>query len=252
MLNVRNARLTINSPDVSSIGARLENEGGIFIRTGMLQFERNFTNNGTIDLGADNEGGIRAGDIDVLANGRLGRLVGSGFIDVEDAGIAFTNAGLIAPGNSPGTITIKGDFVQTTTGRLAVEIGGTRPGVEFDLLDISGRATLAGTIELDLLNNFLPQAGGSFDVVNSQSLVGDFQSLVLPSGQVLRGSALTAVYQISAAALLAGNSPPQDVINNVLVMPSIDIGRASGSVVVAGGVGEPLIEFVPRRRPTCN
>ena len=135
---------------------------------------------------------------------------------------------------------------------MAVEIGGTRPGVEFDLLNISGRATLAGAIELDLLNNFLPSAGGSFDVVNSTSLVGDFQSLILPNGQVLKGAALPAVYQISAAALLAGSTPQRDAINNVLVMPSVEMGRASGSVVVVGGIGEPLIEFVPRRRPTCN
>ena len=252
LLNARNARLTVNSPDVSHIGLGFDNEGSISIPVGVLQFDRNFTNNGNLDLGADNESGIRAGAIDVLANGKLGRVFGSGSIEVAQAGIAFTNAGLIAPGNSPGTITIKGDFVQTATGRLAVEIGGTRPGEDFDLLNISGRATLAGTIELDLLNNFLPQAGGSFDVVNSASLVGDFQSLILPNGQVLRGAALPAVYQISAAALLAGSTPPQDVINNVLVMPSIDIGRASGSVVVDGGIGEPLIEFVPRRRATCN
>ena len=88
--------------------------------------------------------------------------------------------------------------------------------------------------------------------MNSASLVGDFQTLVLPNGQVLKGAALSAVYQISAAALLAGSTPPQDAINNVLVMPSVDIGRASGSIVVDGGVGEPLIEFVPRRRATCN
>ena len=113
-------------------------------------------------------------------------------------------------------------------------------------------ATLAGAIELDLLNNFIPAAGGAFDVVNSASLVGDFQSVILPSGQVLKGAALAAVYQISAAALLAGSTTPGKAIDNVLVMPSTDIGRAIGTIVVNDGVGEPLIEFVPRRRASCN
>ena len=218
----------------------------------MIEFGSDFNNNGVIDLEGDANSGIRAGDIGVFGNGTTGRVVGSGLIDVADAGIAFTNAGVVAPGHSPGVITVNGDFVQTTSGRLSVEIGGTRPGLEFDLLNISGRATLAGAIELDLLNNFIPAAGGAFDVVNSASLVGDFQSVILPSGQVLKGAALAAVYQISAAALLAGSTTPGKAIDNVLVMPSTDIGRAIGTIVVNDGVGEPLIEFVPRRRASCN
>ena len=246
------AILTVASADVSHIGVIASNTGAIVIESGMLQFDRDFTNQGSIDLGFTQPGGMRAGDIDLFVNGPQGRVFGTGLIDVADAGIAFTNAGVVAPGHSPGVITINGDFVQTASGRLAMEIGGTRPGVEFDLLNISGRATLAGAIELDLLSNFLPAAGGAFDVVNSTSLVGDFQSVVLPSGQVLKGAALAAVYQISAAALLAGSAPPQNAIDNVLVMPSVDIGRAIGSIIVSDGVGEPLIEFVPRRRASCN
>ena len=246
------ATLTVASANVSHLGVTMNNTGAIVIESGVLQFDHDFTNQGNIDLGFNQQGGMRAGNIGVFVNGTQGRVFGSGLIDVADAGIAFTNAGVVAPGHSPGVITINGDFVQTASGRLSVEIGGTRPGLEFDLLNISGRATLAGAIELDLLNNFLPAAGGAFDVVNSASLVGDFQSVILPSGQVLKGAALAAVYQISAAALLAGSAPPQNAIDNVLVMPSVDIGRASGSIVVNDGVGEPLIEFVPRRRASCN
>ena len=250
--NEVSASLTKSTPGVTHVGVAFNNAGSIVISAGAIRFDRDFTNFGSIDLGRDGDSGIQAGDIAVLSNGVRGRIFGSGFIDVANAGIAFTNAGVMAPGHSPGTITIRGDFVQTASGKLAVEIGGTRPGTDFDLLDISGRATLAGAIELDLLNNFLPPAGGSFDVVNSVSLVGDFQSVILPSGQVLKGAALSSVYQISAAALLAGSAPLQQVIDDVLVMPSIDIGRASGTIVVNDGVGEPLIEFVPRRRASCN
>ena len=38
---------------------------------------------------------------------------------------AVQNAGTVAPGNSPGLLTIDGLFTQTSTGLLQIEIGGT-------------------------------------------------------------------------------------------------------------------------------
>ena len=104
-----------------------------------------------------------------------------------------------------------------------------------------------------MLKGFTPAAGGAFDVVSSSSLVGDFQRLVLPSGQVLKGSALSSVYQISAASLLsAPTSEQQQTIDEVLVVPGMNIARPLGSVVISDGLGEPVIEFIARRRASCN
>jgi len=58
----------------------------------------------------------------------------------------LTNAGLLAPGHSPGTLAIGGNYVQTATGVLVSEI--SRAGD--DRLDITGAATLGGTQRLQI------------------------------------------------------------------------------------------------------
>ena len=56
----------------------------------------------------------------------------------------ITNNGTVGPGNSIGTQVINGNFVQGAGGTLTIEFDNT--GI--DLLDISGTATLAGTLNL--------------------------------------------------------------------------------------------------------
>src|SRR5262249_23076003 len=68
-----------------------------------------------------------------------GTLSGAGTIAAD-----VTNAGQVSPGSSPGLLTIDGNYVQTSTGALAMEIGGTTPETGFDQLVVSGSATLAG------------------------------------------------------------------------------------------------------------
>jgi uncharacterized repeat protein (TIGR03803 family) len=86
-----------------------------------------------------------------------GRISGVGTIRT----LVLTNSGNFSGGNSPGTITIEGDFVQTDTGKLEIEINGTEPG-RFDLLKVTGRAEIGGTIEYVFNNYFIPRTGDKF------------------------------------------------------------------------------------------
>ena len=61
-----------------------------------------------------------------------------------------TVAGIVAPGNSIGTLTINGDYVQTATGVYQAELA---PGGHSDQLRVTGTATLGGTLIA------LPEAG---------------------------------------------------------------------------------------------
>lgn len=54
-----------------------------------------------------------------------------------------TVAGIIAPGNSIGTLTINGDYVQTATGVYQAEVA---PGSRSDQLHVTGTATLGGSL----------------------------------------------------------------------------------------------------------
>jgi hypothetical protein len=92
-------------------------------------------------------------------------LAGRGTFD--NTGGVFTGGGVIRPGGSIGTLSFIGDFSQTATGEIEVEIGGTTPGSEHDRLAIIGNATLGGALYVTLLPGFLPMEGDSFAVITS-------------------------------------------------------------------------------------
>ena len=91
-----------------------------------------------------------------------------------------SNVGVVAPGNSPGTLHIDGNYTQA--GKLQIEIGGTTPGSQFDMLDITGAATLDGTLEVSLIDGFTPSVGDVFEIVHADGGVfGGFDTFSLPT-----------------------------------------------------------------------
>jgi hypothetical protein len=96
-----------------------------------------------------------------------------------------TNSATVEPGDPLGTLTIDGNFTQTATGVLLVQIGGTS---EFGQLAVTGTATLGGTLEVSLLNNFVPAVGTSFQILTFAQSSGDFATelgLSLPDHRFL-------------------------------------------------------------------
>src|SRR5439155_27044776 len=69
------------------------------------------------------------------------RVGGSGTIDAD-----VTNQGTLAPGNSPGAITITGSYAQASDASLEMEIAGTASD-QFDRLSITGAASLGGMLD---------------------------------------------------------------------------------------------------------
>src|SRR5262249_52771455 len=107
-------------------------------------------------------------------NGTL-KLVTSG-----TTGKALTNgngtlAGTLAPGNSPGALTINGDLVLTSTSVTSIEINSTgTPGVDYDVINVTGTASLGGTLAVTHLNGFSPGVGASFAIMSYAAHSGDF------------------------------------------------------------------------------
>jgi hypothetical protein len=62
-----------------------------------------------------------------------------------------------------------------------MELGGTVPGSGYDQLQASGALTLGGTLQVSLINNFIPSAGQQFNILDWGSLAGTFSSLNLPT-----------------------------------------------------------------------
>ncbi len=85
----------------------------------------------------------------------------------------LTNAGVLAAGHSPGTLTIGGNYTQTATGVLVSEI--TRAGD--DRLAVAGSATLAGTQRLQIEYGYY-LAGTTRTLISaSGGITGDFTTI---------------------------------------------------------------------------
>jgi len=153
-----------------------------------------FENQGTVTIAAGSEwngssaylqsagetivNGTFRNDEDLALQG--GTLKGEGVIDFGDsgAGALVQSGGALAPGASTGQLTIEGDYEQNG-GALAIELGGLEPGTEYDVLNISGSATLGGPLEISLIDGFADaiQDGDSFTVLNAGSLTGTFSEI---------------------------------------------------------------------------
>jgi hypothetical protein len=186
-INVQGSDLTV---DLAGPGATAVNSGTLTINSlqALIVEGGDFANAGTVTLG--NFGAvvvignyIQTAGATQLASGLLtanlvdlegGVLSGTGVINANVLNNAEVDVG--QPG-SPGSLTIVGDYTQTGGGDLVIEIGGFNPGTGFDQLNITGQATLDGTLTVHLINGFVPESGNGFAVVTFGSGSGAFASL---------------------------------------------------------------------------
>jgi T5SS/PEP-CTERM-associated repeat protein len=110
-----------------------------------------------------NVGALRVGPGGLVAG--VGTVIGN-----------LTNEGEVAPGNSPGTLKVQGNFTQGVNGILNLEIGSTAA----DLLQVTGNAKLGGTLNLGLFDGFIPHAGATYDLLTASNLSGAFAKIDLP------------------------------------------------------------------------
>jgi hypothetical protein len=107
----------------------------------------------------------------------------SGSIDLMDV---FTNSAVVRPGDSPGILTIDGNYEQTAAGLLEIEIGGLTAGTQHDQLIVNGGAMLAGRLELPLINAFTPVVNDEVTILTAGgNISGGFDAIHvtdLPSG----------------------------------------------------------------------
>jgi hypothetical protein len=74
---------------------------------------------------------------------------------------------------NPGTLTINGNYTQGAAGTLDIGLGGGGAG-DFSVLDLSGLATLDGTVEFFAVNGFKPVGGDDFTFLDFGSISGSF------------------------------------------------------------------------------
>jgi outer membrane autotransporter protein len=165
-------------------------------------------------------GEFTANSLTVLRNALLG-----------GAGTIFGNVlnnGTVSPGNSPGTLTIVGNYTQASSGHLAVEIAGPN---NFDRLVVSGTATLAGTLTVTTVNGGTLSFGDKYQFLSAGGgISGEFDTIAMPSG--FRGRFLTDSSNTQGTLLVAPLSYTQMAVtqNQFNVASALDafIPAASG------------------------
>ncbi len=155
----------------SSTGT-VTNDGTLNV-DGIMQSSGTVFNSGKIDPTSY----IQSGGTTVLQGGTLisptvdvqgGSLGGNGTIQGD-----LVNDALVSPGFSNIPLTVDGNYTQGPDGTLLIDITSL---TDFSSLDITGSATLDGTVEFDFLNGYVPQANDTFAFLDAASVTGNFSS----------------------------------------------------------------------------
>jgi hypothetical protein len=126
-------------------------------------------------------------------------------------------------------------------------------------VDISGTATLNGTLNLILVNGFLPGVGDSFNILNYGSITqvesppgsgqftaSDFAVVNRPAGTTSSTAALASSYGVTLSPLTSPppSSSPTSVIDPIGAIETIsEISAISTTIVVATINNDPIVNF---------
>ena len=206
-----------NSANIDVIGGTLRVDGAttnatstgrITGRNAIMRFNGGLTNNGSLafsfgtsDVFGDIVNSAATGRIVVSGNSNVtfyDDLVNNGAVQVSTGSSAVyfgavsgpgsfpgggTNffEGDLAPGASPALITFGGNVVYGTFNTLFMEIGGTTRGTQYDAIDVAGKLTFDGTLDVTLINAFVPTLGNAFNLFDWGTTAGTFTSVVVPA-----------------------------------------------------------------------
>ena len=130
---------------------------GTFTLTGANTYTGTTTvNSGSLIV----DGSIASAQTLVNAGGFLG---GHGTI-----GGNLVNNGIVGQVNSPGTLTVSGNYTQNAGGTLRIGVAGLAPG-QHDLLAVNGHAAVAGTLQFIRLGSFNLQPGNQITFLTANN-----------------------------------------------------------------------------------
>jgi hypothetical protein len=165
------------------------------------------------------------GIVEVTAPGGIvhvtgGTLSGSGTLVAN-----VQSAGTIGPGASPGTLAVEGNLTLAPSSQVVAEIAGLVPGTQYDVISVSGVASLAGALSAMIVGGFEPLGSASFGVISAASRLGTFATFIgppTPAGRTLnvRYGATTVTVAVAPLApsvpdLLAASDTGRSQTDNV-------------------------------------
>jgi len=236
---------------VMQFGAPLANSSQVQIESGTMEFGGTYTQT--------------AGTTTILSGATLqtetlsvdgGTLTGNGTV----AGTVDNNA-VVAPGASPGTLTIDGDFVQSSDGMLKIELAGTTPGTQYDRVLVTGSVNLDGTLSVTT-SGFTPAAGNAFQILTFGSRLYnstfDVMNGLNGPGFVLvptfRSDDLRLITTLEANLGVTAGAPPSAVLGSTF---AYTVGVFNGGAADANSVSVTAalpanVTFTGATPPICT
>jgi hypothetical protein len=155
-----------------------------------------------------------------------GTIEGAGTLsgNVSVGGSGTTPALNIGDSGKAGLLVITGAYTQLATASVNAFIGGTTVGTGYSQLQVSGTATLAGTLTVALASGFTPTVGSTFTVLTASSISGSFSNSTI----AINGSEHFNVSYTSTGVILT---------------------VASGAAPLSSPLQSPLVPARPRRQP---
>ncbi|NBU11450.1 MAG: hypothetical protein EBS84_20975, partial [Proteobacteria bacterium] len=155
-----------------------------------------------------------------------------------------------------GIVSLADGYAPTTSSSLRVILGGVAAGTQFGQLQVGGVTALSGSLDIVLTNNFVPNSGDAFLIVNATAFGGTFASVT--GGTLAGGLVLTPGYAATTGITLTagvGTGPARFVapaISPVAVdglrMLRLPAGAAGYELQTTTGLG-PNAVWTPVRAP---
>lgn len=153
------------------------NTGIISIASGELRFLGGGNNSRDINVSPGTTFGI-SGSGSNFTNNPSGEIKGGGTMNVSGN---FLNDGIIGPGNSPGTLTINqepgGAIEFSDESVVLIEISGTLPDSEHDVIILDGVVTLGGHLQLEMIDGWIPGVDDMYTIIEYNIINGWFETI---------------------------------------------------------------------------
>jgi hypothetical protein len=200
-------------------GASLVNSGNVIHDLAVMDVNSFSQTSGSIQIAASGtatipafavSGGVAQIDGTLTVSGGLSVPTGGTLSGIGQIVSNVTSTGITQGGDNPapGILSISGGaadgFTQGAAGAFDVVIGGTTAGTQFSQVNASGAVSLAGTLNVTLINGFTPAAGNQFTILNAASVARNFTSVNVPG---LTGNlAFNVVVNATSVVLTVTNS----------------------------------------------
>lgn len=193
-------------------------------------------------IGVANETIVNDGTLDNVAAHNSSSFKGEGSM----SGLTVNGGGIVAPGHSPGCLTVNGNLTENGTYTAEIQSPGTTACTDYDQIVVTGNVNLSGGIlDTVLVGGFTPSVGQTFEIINNQGnnpVTGTFSGLAQNAVFAAGSSRMQISYTGGDGndVVLTAVNPATPITatptapNTGTKLVSTNIGEVLGSTVVSG------------------